>query len=82
MDAINWVLIFMIIFLVGVLVGCIFTDKTDCKKLEKELYSERKYSSQYQKERDDCLDKYIDEVEKNKLYKLWIYELIRDKRSD
>lgn len=82
MDTFGWVLIFMDIFLVGVLVGCIFTDKIACKKLEKELDEQQKYSNRRRKECNDWVDKYIDEVEKNKLYKLWIYELIRDKRSD
>lgn len=82
MDAIFWIISILVTFVFGIGVGLTIYEKTDGKKMKEEINRQHVWSRTYQKERDGFFDKYCDEMEKNRLYKLWIYEQIRDKRSD
>lgn len=82
MEIIYVVLLCIFIFLIGCLVGAEIMDRISGINLRERISIEKEWSSTYQKERDKFYDKYCEERDKNKLYKLWIYEHIRDKRSD
>ncbi len=82
MEIIDVVLLCILTFTAGFFLCSALMDNTYENNLREELNRQEELNHAYQKERDNFFDKYCEEVEKNKNYKLWIYEHIRDKRSE